>query len=88
MPERADALHLPAVRRVPDLRFAHAQAGRQGQRPLQAGQAAVSGYHDYLALLAVIGILVAWWLLSRWPVWRRCRCGAQYCTGCNARRQR
>lgn len=38
--------------------------------------------HDYMSLLAVIGIIAAVWLLSRLPVWRRCRCGTQYCTGC------
>jgi hypothetical protein len=37
---------------------------------------------DYLALLIVIAVLVVIGLLSRWPVWRRCRCGAHYCTGC------
>lgn len=43
---------------------------------------------DYLALLAVAGIIAAIALVPRMRVWRRCRCGAQYCTGCNARRQR
>jgi hypothetical protein len=42
--------------------------------------------NDYLALLAVIGVFAAIGLLARYPVWRRCRCGAQYCNGCNARR--
>lgn len=44
--------------------------------------------NDYLAALLVIGIIGGIWWLSRLPVWRRCRCGAQYCTGCNARKER
>ena len=37
-------------------------------------------------LLILLGIIGAAALLSRLPVWRRCRCGAQYCTSCSRRR--
>jgi len=39
-----------------------------------------------LALLIVIIVIAGIWGLSRLPVWRRCRCGTQYCTGCGSRR--
>lgn len=42
--------------------------------------------NDYAALVVVIAVItIACWL-ARLPVWRKCRCGRQYCTGCNARR--
>jgi hypothetical protein len=44
--------------------------------------------HDYASLLLVIGAFAAVWALSRWPVWRRCRCGTQYCTGCGTKRSK
>lgn len=44
--------------------------------------------NDYLALLVVIAIVSVICWLARGGVYRRCRCGAQYCNGCNARRQR
>lgn len=41
---------------------------------------------DYTDLIILIAVIAAVWLLSRLPVWRRCRCGAQYCTSCSRRR--
>lgn len=41
---------------------------------------------DYEALIVVIAIVIGICWLARGPVWRRCRCGAQYCNGCNAKR--
>lgn len=41
---------------------------------------------DDLALVLVIAVLAGICWLPRLTVWRRCRCGAQYCNGCNAKR--
>ena len=35
-------------------------------------------------LVVVVAIVVICWL-ARLPVWRRCRCGAEYCNDCNRR---
>lgn len=41
---------------------------------------------NYEALLFVAAIVIGICYLTAGRVWRRCRCGAQYCNGCNARR--
>ena len=43
---------------------------------------------DFLALLAVAVVVAGICLLPRLSVWRRCRCGTQYCNGCGTKRTR
>lgn len=42
--------------------------------------------NDYLAALIVIAVVAGICWLPRARIWRRCRCGTQYCTGCGSKR--
>jgi len=42
--------------------------------------------NDYLSLLVVIAVVAGVCWLAAGRVWRRCRCGAQYCNSCNRRK--
>jgi len=46
----------------------------------------VETVNPYLALLIVVAVVAAVCLVPRMRVWRRCRCGTQYCTGCGTKR--
>lgn len=38
--------------------------------------------NNYLALLICVAVIIGLSLLPRLHIWRKCQCGARYCTSC------